>query len=356
MGVIDKAGDWTFKAFTAGLGLTTIYLAATFSVNVYRGLSWHNAQSKIDKDGSADKNLIGRTEVLAYRDVEGKNAFDMAESTSQLEIGSSLRCAKASSSCAMQFARSLCSERALETDPAEFLNSPEQTLEILLKAKILMRRKVTIELRNIGLVVAALIAAATFQAVLSPPGGVGGPGGNSSLFTDGTNITAAAVSSTNITSNINATLFTPTDDPVKRLLFKGEKGAEYVTYGYVFVLFYYVNTSAFVLTMLIIMFVLPVRPFFPFCLLHGALYFLMISYATSFSLISPSLRHSLIFVIGSIIFAVPIYVSRFLSFLFEASDLEFESSVREFLEFPLSSVQKKRLQMLRHMMMNNVGE
>ncbi|KAH7866260.1 hypothetical protein Vadar_017816 [Vaccinium darrowii] len=29
---------------------------------------------------------IGRTEVLAYRDVEGKNAFDMAESTSQLEV------------------------------------------------------------------------------------------------------------------------------------------------------------------------------------------------------------------------------------------------------------------------------
>jgi hypothetical protein len=45
MGIASKAGDWTFKAFTAGLGVTTIYLAATFSVNVYRGLSWHNAQS-----------------------------------------------------------------------------------------------------------------------------------------------------------------------------------------------------------------------------------------------------------------------------------------------------------------------
>ncbi|CAL5341659.1 unnamed protein product [Camellia sinensis] len=46
MGVASKAGCWAFKAFTAGLGVATIYLAATFSVNVYHGLSWHNAQSK----------------------------------------------------------------------------------------------------------------------------------------------------------------------------------------------------------------------------------------------------------------------------------------------------------------------
>ncbi|KAJ0048293.1 hypothetical protein Pint_15354 [Pistacia integerrima] len=45
MGVASKAGDLIFKAFTAGLGVATIYLTATFSVNVYRGLAWHNAQS-----------------------------------------------------------------------------------------------------------------------------------------------------------------------------------------------------------------------------------------------------------------------------------------------------------------------
>ncbi|KAL7213432.1 hypothetical protein ACSBR2_016038 [Camellia fascicularis] len=33
MGVANKAGVWAFKAFTAGLGVATIYLAATFSVN-----------------------------------------------------------------------------------------------------------------------------------------------------------------------------------------------------------------------------------------------------------------------------------------------------------------------------------
>ncbi|KAB5524904.1 hypothetical protein DKX38_022653 [Salix brachista] len=45
MGLASRAGDWTFKVFTAGLGVATTYLAATFSVNVYRGLSWHNTQS-----------------------------------------------------------------------------------------------------------------------------------------------------------------------------------------------------------------------------------------------------------------------------------------------------------------------
>ncbi|CAA3026470.1 Cytochrome c oxidase assembly, partial [Olea europaea subsp. europaea] len=45
MPTAGKVGDWAFKAFTAGLGVATIYLAATFSVNVYRGLAWHSSQS-----------------------------------------------------------------------------------------------------------------------------------------------------------------------------------------------------------------------------------------------------------------------------------------------------------------------
>ncbi|PKI63162.1 hypothetical protein CRG98_016347 [Punica granatum] len=55
MGLASKAGDWAFKAFTAGLGIATVYLAGTFSVNVYRGLSWHNAQSKIEKQDSSER-------------------------------------------------------------------------------------------------------------------------------------------------------------------------------------------------------------------------------------------------------------------------------------------------------------
>ncbi|ONK70243.1 uncharacterized protein A4U43_C05F31730 [Asparagus officinalis] len=43
--MMSRAAALDLKAFTAGLGVATVYLAGTFSVNVYRGLSWHNAQS-----------------------------------------------------------------------------------------------------------------------------------------------------------------------------------------------------------------------------------------------------------------------------------------------------------------------
>ncbi|KAL9257566.1 hypothetical protein AKJ16_DCAP06544 [Drosera capensis] len=45
VGAAAKVGDWAFKGFTAALGVATVYLGVTFSVNVYRGLSWHNSQS-----------------------------------------------------------------------------------------------------------------------------------------------------------------------------------------------------------------------------------------------------------------------------------------------------------------------
>ncbi|KAF7838389.1 Cytochrome c oxidase assembly protein [Senna tora] len=56
MGIASKAGDYAFKAFTAGLGFATIYLTATFSVNVYRGLAWHNAQSKLERQDSEEQS------------------------------------------------------------------------------------------------------------------------------------------------------------------------------------------------------------------------------------------------------------------------------------------------------------
>ncbi|KAH7866616.1 hypothetical protein Vadar_022744 [Vaccinium darrowii] len=155
---------------------------------------------------------IGRKRVLDYKDKEGNTVLHMAVSTSQDVI-----------------ARSLCSAGALKSsspDPslAEFLNSPDRFSEVLFKLRFLLRRSVSIEFRNIGLVVAAVIATATFQAVLSPPGGVGDPSDNN-LLTNGSNINATVSSTTNNlfaanTSFINATLFVPSDDPGKRLLFK----------------------------------------------------------------------------------------------------------------------------------------
>ncbi|CAN1179830.1 hypothetical protein LINPERPRIM_LOCUS12360 [Linum perenne] len=56
MGIVSKAADWTFKGFTAALGVTTIYLTATFSVNVYRGLAWHKTQSKLENEGAEEQS------------------------------------------------------------------------------------------------------------------------------------------------------------------------------------------------------------------------------------------------------------------------------------------------------------
>ncbi|KAK4264268.1 hypothetical protein QN277_025471 [Acacia crassicarpa] len=56
MGVANKVGDYAFKAVTAGLGLATIYLTATLSVNFYRGFSWHHAQSKLERQDSKDQS------------------------------------------------------------------------------------------------------------------------------------------------------------------------------------------------------------------------------------------------------------------------------------------------------------
>ncbi|CAL5407999.1 unnamed protein product [Camellia sinensis] len=72
MGVASKAGDWAFKAFTAGLGVATIYLAATFSVNVYRGLSWLATQnsfgglvmSAMGKESEESLHLIPSTNLV----------------------------------------------------------------------------------------------------------------------------------------------------------------------------------------------------------------------------------------------------------------------------------------------------
>ncbi|CAN6297214.1 unnamed protein product, partial [Urochloa humidicola] len=46
--------DLAFKALTAGLGVATLYLAGTFSVNLYRGISWHSEQSKLEKAKTED--------------------------------------------------------------------------------------------------------------------------------------------------------------------------------------------------------------------------------------------------------------------------------------------------------------
>ncbi|KAH7867410.1 hypothetical protein Vadar_033011 [Vaccinium darrowii] len=106
---------------------------------------------------------IDRKRVLDYKDREGNTALCMAVSTAQDMIVSSLHSAGASSGRLTQILSSLRSLGALESsspDPslAEFLSSPEEPLEVLFKIKFRLDKAESMQLLNIGLVVAMLIA------------------------------------------------------------------------------------------------------------------------------------------------------------------------------------------------------
>nr|ABK24976.1 unknown [Picea sitchensis] len=54
---MGKAGDIAFKTFTGVLGVTSIYLGFNFAVNLYNGISWHNAQTKLQKEEARDRDI-----------------------------------------------------------------------------------------------------------------------------------------------------------------------------------------------------------------------------------------------------------------------------------------------------------
>ncbi|KAL5974259.1 hypothetical protein ACLOJK_030923 [Asimina triloba] len=61
-----KLGDLAFKAFTGGLGVATLYLTVTFSINVYRGLAWHNAQSSRKHGGKLSRAVWKTVAILKH--------------------------------------------------------------------------------------------------------------------------------------------------------------------------------------------------------------------------------------------------------------------------------------------------
>ncbi|KAF5929877.1 hypothetical protein HYC85_000096 [Camellia sinensis] len=74
--VASKAGDWAFKAFTAGLGVATIYLAATFSVGDPE-LTWGSCY-ECDGEGvrrAAAPHSFGKSSTCKARDSNLKVHF-----------------------------------------------------------------------------------------------------------------------------------------------------------------------------------------------------------------------------------------------------------------------------------------
>ncbi|XP_058180505.1 ankyrin repeat-containing protein BDA1-like [Rhododendron vialii] len=303
---------------------------------------------------------INKRRLLANKDDKGNTALDLAVENSQLEIvkllvkepfanisAKNLDKHTALDIALQRLADVARSERALENSScdenyalAKFLNSPERRLEVLYKQKFFMGRSATMELRNIGLVVAVLIATATFTSVLSPPGGV--HGGDFNLLSDGGNFSAMVTSNNNDNiSVVEGNLFISTDNPAKRHLFD----AQDLEYGNAFVLFYVFNTVAFVLSAAMIMFVLPGIPIF--LLLHVALLYTMLSYGTSFYLISPSFGYCTIYVIASTLCASLVYCCRITMFAIENI-----AKGKRRVPFYWSKLQGERLVMLNNLLGN----
>ncbi|CAL5360721.1 unnamed protein product [Camellia sinensis] len=145
---------------------------------------------------------------------------------------------------------------------AGFLKSPERRIEKIIKSSLFLEVflnpnffSMTMETRNAILVVAVLVATSTYQAIITPPGGVRGLGGgdnNNQLTTNtnGTHINATIISTTGLPTNVslfNATIFTPsatntTYNPANQVLFHDATFKDF-TYGEFFTLFYFLNTG-----------------------------------------------------------------------------------------------------------------
>ncbi|KAA8525997.1 hypothetical protein F0562_007903 [Nyssa sinensis] len=134
---------------------------------------------------------------------------------------------------------------------ADLLSRPEGFNERWLRYVINRQRKISSDLRNVILVVAVLVATASYQTVLNPPGGVG---------------------------------------QGKSVMAKGS-----------FFVFAFLNSTAFVAAMAVIVVVLHINYFS--LLLHLALFFLMSSYVVSLFVISPLTNMAAkLFVVGPRVF------------------------------------------------------
>ncbi|KAI7989374.1 Ankyrin repeat-containing protein BDA1 [Camellia lanceoleosa] len=105
---------------------------------------------------------------------------------------------------------------SLVSDLGEFLKSPRQWFQALIGQTIHARKEMSMDIRNM-ILFAVLIAIATFQALLQPPGGVmrdnntpSPPSNTTHVYINGT-ITTINFISTNMTY-FNATIFTNNTD------------------------------------------------------------------------------------------------------------------------------------------------
>ncbi|KAG5527306.1 hypothetical protein RHGRI_028263 [Rhododendron griersonianum] len=212
----------------------------------------------------------------------------------------------------------------------------------------------SMEMRNAVLVVAVLITTATFQTVLSPPGGGSGLSDSNSLFASGSHINATIFTSTDNSSlfangsHINATIFTSMHNislfangsHINATVFTSMDDAPNIFLP----VFYAMNTVAFISSIAMInILILPLKVFAP---LHASLMFLTMGYGIAF-LIIPSMYYlEFIFAFSAIAIASLLYGVHYIPIMIE--DLH---KIDQGLLF-MSHLQRKRLQMLYREVMN----
>ncbi|XP_058188294.1 ankyrin repeat-containing protein BDA1-like [Rhododendron vialii] len=256
------------------------------------------------------------------RNLEGATALDVAERLAagfeRTKIESSLRCAGALKSSSL----------ASDCSVVDFLISQQSWVENVYRFYLLMRKGMSMEMRNAAVVVAALITTTTFQAVLSPPGGLGGgdsPSDDNSPFANinATSSTSSLLPTTNI-SRINATIFTSTNKHPNPFL----------------PMFYAMNTTAFLASIAMIILVLPFRVF---AMVHGSLIFLTLCYGISFMIIPQMHNFDAFFAISSPVIASLLYMVYFIPNMMED---RFEIDKRLGRHLLVSRLQGTRLRML----------
>ncbi|KAL7163398.1 hypothetical protein ACSBR2_039491 [Camellia fascicularis] len=268
-------------------------------------LGWLNQNLLNSKDDTGNTVLHiavsnSQTEIVkllaedSYTNMNAKNmdglmALDIAaRSESKTEIEVILRCAGALESSSSPTHYSL----------AGFFQSQYRMAEKIIKDLSFVRDffSVSMESRNVILVVAVLVATTTFQAILSPPGGLRGVGGDNNNQPNGTLINATIIiSTTGLPTNIshfNVTVFTTPSNtntahnPANQVLHNEAPFNTDITYRIFFPVFYFLNTVSFFSSMATIFSVLLMQ--FHSILLYFALSFMILSYGFSFYFISPS--------------------------------------------------------------------
>ncbi|KAL3499732.1 hypothetical protein ACH5RR_038825 [Cinchona calisaya] len=151
---------------------------------------------------------------------------------------------------------------------SKFLSSKEGIIERFLRAFIYIEKELTLEMRNVLLVVAILIATATYQGVLSPPGGVW----------QGEGTISPTIKTTNALKDTASTGISPSVAPISPH-FKNPVGKVVMSSKSSFTQFMSANSIAFILSTGVILLVLHGRPYT--IILHASLGFLAYGYSTA---------------------------------------------------------------------------